>query len=483
MRVSVVVACIAFMLSPTAASPWYGSGLARPSGAIPVVDRSASSSSEDSDGDRNLRPDDCRRYGKNYIFHYCRFYKPIAIERRRARGGAPEVKPKRDQATGPQSQTFGREHASRALAGRDFHDNGARPLLAALGAPIGDPKSKVAGQHGERLRMMAGQLFLASFSGKQPADPDAVRVAEALRTGTIAGIMIDPSNIASFSQLRPLLAAIAKASGDAAPLIAIDQPGGPDSALSEDRGFTFFESASAVSSDRSPYDAERLYRDMAAELAALGVTLNIGPSADICREEGVELSASCFGTAPERVAAFAAAFSTGHHERGVLTALRHVPYRTGVQTPGIPEHANTALLREVIKRRSQSDALVVRVKAMDLPSIPEAAFGLTHSNAYSGLGFGGALIFELDMGLAGTPIRYDEAIVRAFRAGADMVLLSDTSSLTVDISVLGYESMRDGLASGRLRMSRVEDAYRHVQRLKDRLRRLQPKTQIAGNAQ
>ena len=57
---------------------------------------------------------------------------------------------------------------------------------------------------------------------------------------------------------------------------------------------------------------------MASELAGVGVTLNIGPSEDACREDGLNLSATCFGTSPVEIAAFARAFNYGHHDRGVL---------------------------------------------------------------------------------------------------------------------------------------------------------------------
>ena len=71
-----------------------------------------------------------------------------------------------------------------------------------------------------------------------------------------------------------------------------------DTVLAEDKGFAFYASANAVSSSGTPYDAQLAYRAMASELAGLGVTLNIGPSEDACREDGLNLLATCFGTSP-----------------------------------------------------------------------------------------------------------------------------------------------------------------------------------------
>ncbi len=332
------------------------------------------------------------------------------------------------------------------------------------------------------MRLMAGQLLLSGFTGNSPTDADVAHIANALHEGRLSGVVVSDANISSFGQLRELLLAIAKDSGGASPLIAIDQPGGPDSLLSEDKGFAFYAAANAVSSERSPQEAQLFYRDMAAELSSLGVNLNIGPSADVCRDEGVDLSASCFGTAPSRVAAFATAFNFGHHDRGVLTALRHVPFHAGLQPSWRTEPASRAILRSVIKGEA-SDALVIRVKAMEtllldeLPSgqsAPQRTGKLRHDT-----GFQGAIIFDLDLGLSSAPVRYGEAILRAFRMGADIVLVRSASDLPTDLASIGYEAIENGVKSGRLQMARIEDAYRHVQRLKERLRGLRTRLHMA----
>ncbi len=316
---------------------------------------------------------------------------------------------------------------------------------------------------------MVGQLLLSGFTGKRPADADVQRTARALRDGRLSGVFVSDANIASFRQLHQLLLSIRKEGGDTIPFIAIEQAGGPDSALSEEKGFAFYASPNAVSSERDPYEATRLYRGMASELSSLGVNLNMGPSADVCRDEGVNLSASCFGTSASDVAVFARAYSAGHHDRGVLTALRHASRRAVFQ-PSKPEPASKALLRSVMTVDS-ADALVVRVKTMErLP------FGLQSASRLRKVtGFRGAMIFDLDLGVSGAPVRYQEAIIKAFQTGADIVLIRNPTVLPADFASIGYDAVESGIDTGRLQMARIEDSYRRVQRLKDRLRRLEAK--------
>jgi beta-N-acetylhexosaminidase len=331
------------------------------------------------------------------------------------------------------------------------------------------------------LRATTGQLFFSGFAGKYPTEAKVSAISGALRKGLLGGVLVRDANIATERQLHALLQAIRQESGEDYPFIALEQPGGPDSALSQDKGFQFYASANAVSGAERPHGAQIMYRDMAGELFSLGVTLNIGPSADVCSKAGVDLSAPCFGTAASRVADYAAAFSLGHHERGVLTALRHVPDRLGLAS-WKTERASVAMLRR-LAQAEPCDALVIRVKAAEPLSLVGSHPDWTPVNGESKLrrsyGFRGAIIYDLDVGANGAPFRYGEAIVRAFESGADIVMVKDVSALPAEFSTIGVEAVDEGLKSGRLQKARIEDAHAQVQRLKERLRLLQSRARMA----
>ncbi len=422
------------------------------------------------------RPEDCRLKGLQYRHGEC-----VPPERKvtpTPRPAAAKAKPAR--STPPADKQLA-EKLARALSEQERAVQASKPLILPASRVVATA-AKADARKSVALRPMVGQLLLSGFAGKRPADAGVAGVSNQLRNGLLSGVIVSDANISSFRQLRQMLLTLAKDSGDSFPLVAIEQPGGPDSVLSEDKGFTFYASANEISNDRNPYEAQLFYRGMAAELSSLGVNLNIGPSADVCRDEGVDLSASCFGTAASSVAAFATAFNFGHHDRGVLTALRHMPFRLGVQPSWKTERASTAILRGLAKAEP-SDALVIRVKAME-PSpladmMPEPMMQHSASKLHRAYGFQGAIIFDLDLGVSGAPVRYREAIVRAFQAGADIVLVRDASDLPADLASIGYEAVETGLKSGNLQMARIEDAYRHVQQLKDRLRGLQSRTHTA----
>jgi beta-N-acetylhexosaminidase len=405
---------------------------------------------------------------------------PPVAQPKRAQKPAPAVKKNAKAPPLPVKKPAART-AARALNEQERAAQAPRPLIATAlrtqpKAEPGKPPAEMA------LRARVGQLFIAGFKGKRPSDPGVASIATAFRDGRLSGVIVSDANISTLRQLRQLVLTITKDSADAFPIVAVEQPGGLDSMLSEEKGFAYYASASAVSSEREPYEAQLVYREMAAELSSLGVNLNIGPSGDICRDGGVDLSGSCFGIAPPRVAAFAAAFNFGHHDRGVLTALRHAPFSAGFLPSWTTERASVAMIRR-LARTEPSDALVIRVKATETAAFALFQPGWAAKQGVSELrrayGFHGAIIFDLDLGVGGVPLRYGEAILKAFQTGADIVMVKDGSVLPADLPSIGYEAVETGLKSGRLSEARVEDAHRHVRRLKDRLRGLQSRTRMA----
>ena len=425
-------------------------------------------------------PANCRQYSPQDGPEECVAYRRKLAGQIKEKQAAALAKAKAARKRPPAPKPGEMKTAKRAVGELERNAVAAKPLTPSSPAVHVKPVPGKTAE--ERLRHMAGQLVLTGFAGRQPADAGAELVSHQLRDGKISGILVRDSNIANARQLRHLLPALGGAGGDSPALIAIEQPGGPDAVLSENKGFAFYGSANAISGANSPYEAQIIYRAMARDLAALGVTLNIGPSEDVCRESGVNLSAVCFGTSPSRVAAFVRAFNFAHHDYGVLTALRHVPFQAGLSTSWASERPGPALLHHLVKGET-SDAAVIRIKAMELLPLAAFASGMplrkTKARGYRNFEHARVLIFEMEMGPSGAPIRYSEAILRAFAAGADMILVREPSALPGDIAALSLEAVRTGVASGRLPLARIEEAYQRVQRLKARLRTFPARTRIA----
>jgi beta-N-acetylhexosaminidase len=419
-------------------------------------------------------------------------WKPTEAECRRWPHWAPDADCKRyrgvhemeKQPAAVSSSPDQRPTIRRAARAIDLHSRDSRalkskPLVAGQRTLL--PKVIPGESPVQSLRNMVGQLIIAGFAGKSLNNPGVVQAIFEIREGKLSGVIIRASNIEISQQLRQLTSYIARAGSEYPPFIVIDQPGGPDAVLSENKGFAFFSGANAISNATSPYEAQIEYSRMASELATLGVSLNIGPSGDACQERRLELSASCFASNPSLNWQYAGAFTLGHHDSGVLAALRHVPFRAGLMGSWSGQQPSVAMLRGLLKSGA-SDAIVIRMKATE-PFLHPEAFNATgfrqRMPAYASLNERQVLIVELDMGNKGAPIRYGEAVMRALQSGADMVLLRDASTLPPSITALTFEAVQDAIASGRLPASRIEDAYLRVQRLKAKLHFPQPSAEMA----
>ncbi len=116
---------------------------------------------------------------------------------------------------------------------------------------------------------MIGQLLLAGFDGKRPAEPDVARIASALNEGKLSGVIISDANIERIRQLQELLEALHSGRETIFHSSLSSSLAEPMQFLTKTKAF-IYTAPNFVANDRSPYDAQLLYRDMAGELAALG---------------------------------------------------------------------------------------------------------------------------------------------------------------------------------------------------------------------
>ncbi len=118
----------------------------------------------------------------------------------------------------------------------------------------------------------------------------------------------------------------------AAPLfVAIDQEGGPVSRLTA--GFTVFPSNMAVGATGSADRAREMAAVMAAEMAAVGINMNLAPVVDVNdNPANPVIGIRSFGAAPELVARLGAAMIETTQAHGILATAKH-----------FPGHGNTAV--------------------------------------------------------------------------------------------------------------------------------------------
>ncbi len=299
--------------------------------------------------------------------------------------------------------------------------------MPASAAPLGD---------------LAGRMILLGFRGLEPGEPEVERVAGQLRGGRLGGVLLLGHNIRDRAQLRRLVAHLRDVTPGPPPLIAIDQEGGRVQRFGPEAGARAVPSAAAVA--RRPAEAARaVYTPMADELAALGITLNLGPVLDLAVEPANPVivgKGRSYGADPGRVAAFARAFVDAHRARGIATAAKHFP---GHGSSLADTHERPADITESWREAELAPYAALaregRLDAVMLAHVAHATLtgGRDHPASLSRrlverwlrplLGWD-VVVMTDDLEMAAVRVRAApvEAAVSAIAAGADLVLLSNS---------------------------------------------------------
>jgi beta-N-acetylhexosaminidase len=221
-------------------------------------------------------------------------------------------------------------------------------------------------------------------------------------------------------------------------------------------------------------------------LKALGVNLNLGPVVDLARNRQNPIVARLgrsFGTDPKSVSAFARAFIRAHRQAGVLTAAKHFP--------GHGSSTEDSHLRAIDLTRSWNETELDPYKMLFATEPPPLVMvGHLHlerfdakaktpaslsKDAIEGLlrreiGYTGAVITDdLDMGAIRGSYRLEDAVVLAVTAGADMVLLSNTSRPDSALPERLIARIRAAILDGTIPQRRIEEAYQRIVALKRKL--------------
>jgi beta-N-acetylhexosaminidase len=167
---------------------------------------------------------------------------------------------------------------------------------------------------------LAGQRLMAGFQGTE-----FNATLERLITGlNLGGLILFKRNAAHPEQIARLCRSAqdcARACGLPPLLIAIDQEGGPVARLGPP--FTRFAGNPAMEDEA---DADRFAAITAAELAAVGITMNLAPVVDVAPDGFPSVMAGrVFRGGPERVARLGCAVIEGLQRRGIMAVAKHFP--------------------------------------------------------------------------------------------------------------------------------------------------------------
>lgn len=339
---------------------------------------------------------------------------------------------------------------------------------------------------------MIGQMILVGFPGDDENDEGVKAVRAQLNTGIVGGVVLFPENIRSREQVKNLIAFLRNAKSNPRPFIAVDQEGGKVQRLNPWNGFKWIPAPASVARNPSfaaPEAAERLYAEMAAELAGVGFNMNLGPVVDLNTNPGnpvIGARGRSFGEDPDVVNSLAASFIKAHRAANIVTVAKHFP---GHGSSAVDSHKKLADISETWRekelkpyRQLAADGLLDAVmighlyhpRFSDMEDLPaslsaKAARALRNKNW---LDFDGVIMSDdMEMGAVRDEFTPEELAVKAVKAGTDIVVFSNVQAEEPQLGARIHRALKEAVCDGRISRARIKSAYDRIMKLKQGLRR------------
>jgi len=320
------------------------------------------------------------------------------------------------------------------------------------------------------LDRLALQVLLPAFPG--PTLP--AEWAELLAAG-LGGVCLFGSNTADGpAAVAELTASIRAVAPDA--VVAVDEEGGDVTRLHARDGSPVLGPAALGAAD--DLDLTRATgRAIGAELAAVGIDLDLGPVADVnSNPANPVIGTRSFGSDPARVAEHVVAWVVGLQAAGVAACAKHFPGHGDTAQDSHLELPTVDVPLDVLERRELVPfAAAVRggvaavmtshlvVPALD-PLLPATLSAPVLGLLREELGYDGVIVSDaLDMAGASAGRGIPEAAVLSLAAGADLLCIGadKDAGLVREIQAAIVAAVR----SGRLAEARLGEAAGRIERL------------------
>ncbi|PLX48399.1 MAG: beta-N-acetylhexosaminidase [Desulfobulbaceae bacterium] len=261
-------------------------------------------------------------------------------------------------------------------------------------------------------------------------------------------------NVDSEQQVRRLCADLVRhcrKQGLAEPLIAIDQEGGSVARLP--LPFAQFADARSYGEDAQAPEKLREYARLCVrDLKRIGVNLNFAPVLDVCpRHRGCFMERRSLGADPERVAELGALLVEEFQKNGIAACAKHFP---GLGEAVIDPHLKLPVVGDPLHKIMSCDLLPfkravgagvaaimtshVLYEQIDAENLATFSAKILIDLLRRDLGFSGLLVTDdLEMGAVENALGVPEASLRAFQAGADLLLIChDHDKIRAAVSLL-----------------------------------------------
>ncbi len=301
------------------------------------------------------------------------------------------------------------------------------------------------------------------------------RVLESVRPG---GIVLFARNIDDAAELRVLTRAL-RMEFTYRPLIAIDQEHGRINRLRNIIGEA--PTIAEIKKSGNVEQAEDFGRTTGHWLHQFGIDIDLAPVLDLeLFDEKTDnaLRERCWGRTADEVSRWAGAFLEGLEREGVAACPKHFP---GLGGAALDSHEKLPTIQRTRELLLAEDVVPYMKLMRRLTAI---MVGHGHYPAFDGkkprpaslskviltellrnqLGFGGLVLTDdMEMGAISQIRPFGEAVVNAFDAGADMILVCHTA----EKALAAHEALTKAVESGRIRPERLALSQRRIQQFRD----------------
>lgn len=325
------------------------------------------------------------------------------------------------------------------------------------------------------LRRQIGQLLIAGFDGHQiPVELKALA-----REFGLGGVILFARNIAEPEQVAELCFEAARLVPDLPLWVSVDQEGGRVARLKAP--FTQWPPMATLGRSGDVQLAERFARALGAELKAIGITLDYAPVLDVHTnpKNPVIPRERALSEKAEEVAKLGSAIVRALQAEGVAACGKHFPGHgdtsadSHFELPLVEQPPDRLRAVEFVPFKAAIEAGVATMMTAHVlvPSLDETRPATLSRTVVTGilreeLHYDGVILSD-DLEMKAIASQYPEpsAAVLAVEAGCDGVLICSGNH---DVKAATLESLVHAVETERLRLSRVEDAWRRQRRAKER---------------
>lgn len=326
------------------------------------------------------------------------------------------------------------------------------------------------------------QLFMVTpeqITGVDAAVQAGDMTREALQNYPVGGIVYFAQNIIDEQQLRTMIENT-KSYSKYPLFVGVDEEGGSlVSRIAENANFTV-EKVPDMQAIGASGDYEQAYsagQTIGSYLYDLGFNLDFAPVADVLTNpQNTAIGVRSFGTDASVAAGMAARFTEGLQERQVSAVLKHFPGHGGTSGDSHDGAVTNERTLEELKGTEflpfesgiQAGADCVMAGHISLPAVTGDTTPASLSQKIitgllrEELGFDGVVITDsMQMGAVTNNYSSAEAAVKAFQAGADVILMPQDF-------VQAYEGLLNAARNGEISSKRIDESVYRILECKRR---------------